>query len=98
MFHKLDDNEIGQIIDIMLNEVINRLKEQKYEVVLEPEVKELIAKEGIDKNFGARPLRRTIQSLVEDKLAEEILDSKLVKGKVAKFSVKDGKIRQIGQS
>ncbi len=98
VFHKLDDNEIGQIIDIMLNEVINRLKEQKYEVVLEPEVKELIAKEGIDKNFGARPLRRTIQSLVEDKLAEEILDSKLVKGKVAKFSVKDGKIRQIGQS
>ena len=98
VFHKLKDNEIGQIIDIMLKEVINRLKEQKYDIELEPEVKELIAKEGIDKNFGARPLRRTIQNLVEDKLAEEILDGKLNKGKLAKFTVKDGKMRQVGQS
>ena len=95
VFHKLNDNEIGQIIDIMLKEVVNRLKEQKYDIVLEPEVKELIAKEGIDKNFGARPLRRTIQNLVEDRLAEEILDGKLNKGKLAKFTVKDGKIIRV---
>ena len=94
VFHKLNDNEIGQIIDIMLKEVVNRLKEQKYDIELEPEVKEMVAKEGIDKNFGARPLRRTIQNLVEDKLAEEILDGKLNKGKLAKFTVKDGKMRQ----
>lgn len=94
VFHKLNDNEIGQIIDIMLKEVVNRLKEQKYDIELEPEVKELIAKEGIDKNFGARPLRRTIQNLVEDRLAEEILDGKLNKGKLAKFTVEDGKIIQ----
>ena len=98
VFHKLNDNEINQIIDIMLKEVVNRLKEQKYDIELEPEVKELIAKEGIDKNFGARPLRRTIQNLVEDKLAEEILDGKLNKGKLAKFTVKDEKMRQLGQS
>ena len=98
VFHKLNDNEINQIIDIMLKEVVNRLKEQKYDIELEPEVKELISKEGIDKNFGARPLRRTIQNLVEDKLAEEILDGKLNKGKLAKFTVKDGKMRQIGQN
>ena len=98
VFHKLNDNEIGQIIDIMLKEVVNRLKEQKYDIELEPEVKELISKEGIDKNFGARPLRRTIQNLVEDRLAEEILDGKLNKGKLAKFTVKDGKMRQVGQS
>ena len=95
VFHKLNDNEIEQIIDIMLKEVVNRLKEQKYQIELQPEVKELIAKEGIDKNFGARPLRRTIQNLVEDKLAEEILDNKLNKGKLAKFTVKDGKMRQV---
>ena len=94
VFHKLNDNEIGQIIDIMLKEVVNRLKEQKYDIELEPEVKEMVAKEGIDKNFGARPLRRTIQNLVEDKLAEEILHGKLNKGKLAKFTVKDGKMRQ----
>jgi len=86
VFHKLNDNEINQIIDIMLKEVVNRLKEQKYDVKFEPDVKEMIAKEGIDKNFGARPLRRTIQNLVEDKLAEEILDGKLVKGKVNKIT------------
>ena len=98
VFHKLNDKEIGQIIDIMLKEVVNRLKEQKYDIELEPEIKKMIAKEGIDKNFGARPLRRTIQNLVEDRLAEEILDGKLNKGKLAKFTVKDGKMRQVGQS
>ncbi len=98
VFHKLNNNEISQIIDIMLKEVVNKLKEQKYNIELKPEVKELIAKEGIDKNFGARPLRRTIQNLVEDKLAEEILDGKLKKEKLAKFTVKEGKMRQVGQS
>ena len=88
VFHKLDDNDINQIIDIMLKKLVNRLKEQKYDVEFEPDVKEMIAKEGIDKNFGARPLRRTIQNLVEDKLAEEILDGKLVKGKVNKITKK----------
>ena len=88
VFHKLNDNDINQIIDIMLKEVVNRLKEQKYDVEFETDVKEMIAKEGIDKNFGARPLRRTIQNLVEDKLAEEILDGKLVKGKVNKITKK----------
>ena len=49
------------------------------------------------KNFGARPLRRTIQNLVEDSMAEEILDGKLDKGKLTKFTVKDGKIVKMGQ-
>ena len=97
VFHKLNDNDINQIIDIMLKEVVNRLKEQKYEIEFEPDVKEMIAKEGIDKNFGARPLRRTIQNLVEDSMAEEILDGKLDKGKLTKFTVKDGKIVKMGQ-
>ena len=98
VFHKLNDEEINQIIDIMLKEVINRLKVQKYEVKLDAKVKDLISKEGIDKNFGARPLRRTIQNLVEDTLAEQILDGKLIKNKPAKFTVKGGKVTQVGQS
>ena len=52
----------------------------------------MIPKEGIDKNFGARPLRRTIQNLVEDKLAEDILDGKLNKEKLTKVGLKNGKI------
>lgn len=92
VFHKLTDEEIGQIIDIMLNEVIKRLEVQKIKIELEPEVKELIASKGIDKNFGARPLRRTIQSVLEDKLAEEILDGNLKKSKITKVGVKEEKI------
>ena len=76
VFHKLNDDEIKQIIDLMLKQVENRLKEQNINVVIDESVKELISKQGINKAFGARPLRRTIQNLVEDSLAEAILGSK----------------------
>ena len=92
VFHKLTDNEINQIIDIMLKEVTKRLENQKIKIELEPEVKELIAKKGIDKNFGARPLRRTIQNVLEDKLAEEILEGNLKKDVPTKIGVQDEKI------
>ena len=92
VFHKLTNNEIGKIIDLMLEEVTKRLENQKIKIELEPEVKELIASKGIDKNFGARPLRRTIQNVLEDKLAEEILDGNLKKNKLAKIGVEDEKV------
>ena len=92
VFHKLNDTEIDKIIDIMLEEVVNRLKEQKIRIELDPKVKKLIASKGIDKNFGARPLRRTIQNVLEDALAEEILDGKLDNEKVNKISADDKKI------
>ncbi len=92
VFHKLTDKEIDKIIDIMLKEVVARLKDQKINIEIEPSVKKLIASKGIDKNFGARPLRRTIQSVLEDSLAEEILDGKLKKNKVNKIGVKDEKV------
>jgi ATP-dependent Clp protease ATP-binding subunit ClpC len=92
VFHKLNDEEISQIIDIMLKEVTKRLKNQKIEIELAPEVKELVAKKGIDKNFGARPLRRTIQSLVEDRLAEEILDGRLSTSKKNKIGVEEERV------
>ena len=81
VFHKLNDNEIKQIIDLMLKQIQDRLSKQNINIKIEESVKELIAKQGINKSFGARPLRRTIQSLVEDSLAEAILDSKEVNGK-----------------
>ena len=92
VFHKLTDKEIDKIIDIMLKEVVARLKDQKINIEIEPSVKKLIASKGIDKNFGARPLRRTIQSILEDSLAEEILDGKLKKTGVNKIGVKDEKV------
>ena len=81
VFHKLNDDEIKQIIELMLKQVQNRLIKQNINIKIEESVKELIAKQGINKAFGARPLRRTIQSLVEDSLAEAILDSKEGTGK-----------------
>ncbi len=92
VFHKLNDNEITQIIDLMLKEVIRRLKEQRYNITIDEKVKDFIAKKGIDKNFGARPLRRTIQNLVEDSLANEILDGKLKKNKPTNITIKDEKV------
>ncbi len=92
VFHKLNDDEISQIIDLMLQEVVMRLKEQNYNISIDEKVKEFISKKGIDKNFGARPLRRTIQNLVEDSLANEILDGNLKKNKKASITIEDEKV------
>lgn len=80
VFHKLNDDEIYKIIDLMLKDVQNRLKLENYNVVFDDSIKKLVAEKGSDKNFGARPLRRTIQDFVEDKIAELILDGKISKG------------------
>ncbi len=92
VFHKLSDNEIMQIIDIMLKQVQERLKEKNFVVQFNPEIKELIAKQGTNKSFGARPLRRTIQNLVEDTLAEAILEGKMKRNKNVDLSVEDEKV------
>lgn len=92
VFHKLTDAEITNIIEIMLKEVQIRLQENSMEIKMDKSIKELIAKEGMDKAYGARPLRRTIQNLVEDKIAEAILDGKIKTGDKVKMVAKDGKI------
>ncbi len=92
VFHKLTDEEISKIIEIMLSEIKERLENQKINIKIEKEVKELIASKGIDKSFGARPLRRTIQNMIEDVLAEEILDGKIKQGSTAKIGVKNNNI------
>ena len=90
--HKLTDTEICSNIEIMLKEVQIRLQENNMEIKMDKSVKELIAKEGIDKAYGARPLRRTIQNLVEDKIAEAILDGEVKAGTKVKLVAKDGKV------
>ena len=92
VFHKLTEDEIEKIIDIMLNDVVKRLEMKKIKIELKPSVKKLIITKGVDKNFGARPLRRTIQSIIEDKLAEEILDGNLKQNEKNIIDVKDDKI------
>ena len=92
VFHKLTTNEIDKIIDLMLAETKKRLEVQGIKIDLDSTVKELIAKKGTDENYGARPLRRAIQSNLEDKLAEAILDGKIKPNSKAKVVVKDDEI------
>ena len=74
VFHKLNELDISKIVDIMLEEVINKMKNKNIDIEIDKFAKELVTKKGTNISFGARPLRRTIQNLIEDKLAEEILN------------------------
>ena len=87
VFHKLQKEELKQIIDIMLKEVQNRLQANGMKVEIADEVKEKVLEQGVDVTYGARPLKRAIQSMIEDKIAEAILDGKIKKGKTAKIIV-----------
>ena len=93
VFHKLTDEDIGQIIEIMLKQVQKRLKEQEYNVEIDKSVKDLVAKKGIDTNYGARPLKRAIQSNVEDKIAEAILDGKIIPHKKVKIIAENDEVK-----
>ena len=83
---------LSKIIDIMLKKVEKRLTEQNIIVEIDDKAKELIAKSGVDDNYGARPLRRAIQNMIEDRIAEEILDGNIVAGKKAIITAKEDKI------
>ncbi len=84
VFHKLTDEDVKQIIEIMLNQLQKRMKEQNIELEIDESVKDLIAKKGVDTNYGARPLKRAIQSVLEDRIAEEILDGNIKPNQKAK--------------
>ncbi len=81
VFHKLNDDEIKEIIELLLVQVEKRLSDNGYNVNINRNIVDEIKKQGYDKNYGARPLRRSIQTLVEDKIAEEILAGTLDTGR-----------------
>ncbi len=93
VFHKLTEKEIDQIIDIMLKEVVSRLNTQGISLEVEENAKALIAKQGTDTTYGARPLRRAIQNMLEDTLAEAILDGKINPGDKARVIADGEKIK-----
>ena len=92
VFHKLENDDVKKIIEIMLSQVTKRLEKQDIKIEIDDSVKELIAKKGIDNNYGARPLRRAIQNMLEDKIAEAILDGIVKTGKKAKAIVENDEI------
>ncbi len=80
VFHALTKEHIIQIVDLMLNQVRAQLKEQEIGLDVSQEVKELIAEKGFDPTFGARPLRRTIQNMIENPLSEKLLRGEFREG------------------
>jgi len=93
VFHMLNKEQIGKIVDIMINTVNKRTLEQmKISIELDDEAKKYIVDKGYDEKYGARPLRRTIQNELEDNIAEKILEGKIKEGNKVKVTVKDGKL------
>ncbi|MDD5016085.1 MAG: AAA family ATPase, partial [Atribacterota bacterium] len=92
VFKSLNREEIKKIAGLMLNEVKKLLEEQKVDLETTEGAEELLAKEGYDPNFGARPLRRTIERLIENPISEKILAGEFKEGDCVLIKVKDGKI------
>ena len=80
VFHPLSKEDIKKIVELMLDEVKELLREKDINLKISDKAKTLIAQEGYDPDFGARPLRRAIQRLIENSLSEEILQGKFKEG------------------
>ena len=89
VFKSLTADEIGQIVELMVAELRDRMIEQNMTINLDEAARALIAKEGTDTAYGARPLRRAIQRLLEDPLSEQILEGRWTSGSVVDVTVNE---------
>lgn len=92
VFHELSKKEIKVIVDLMFDRLRKQLNAQKMHIRITSRTKDFLAEEGYDPTLGARPLRRTIQRLVEDPLSEAILSGQLKEGDTVLIDVKDGRV------
>ncbi|MFA9379087.1 MAG: ATP-dependent Clp protease ATP-binding subunit [Lachnotalea sp.] len=93
VFHSLSKEHIKKVVSIMLKTLTIRCKKQmNIELIVRDSVKKYIAETGYDEKYGARPLRRAIQSKVEDKLAEEVLNGKVKAGDVVAVGIKNKEV------
>jgi len=92
VFHELSKEEITQIVDLMIRRVREQLEGQGLGLELTKAAKELLAERGYDHTLGARPLRRSIQQLVEDPLSEKILWKEFRVGETIIVDVEDGEL------
>lgn len=91
VFHALEKKQLEEIVTLMANQLVNRLKEQHMSLELTDAAKDKIAQEGYDPEYGARPLRRAIQKHVEDRLSEELLKGTLAEGQHVIMDVENDK-------
>ncbi|MBI3442719.1 MAG: ATP-dependent chaperone ClpB [Candidatus Sungbacteria bacterium] len=91
-FSSLNRSVIQKIVEIQLDRVVKRMESREISIAFADEVKKMITEKGYDTNYGARPLKRAIQSLILDRLAQDIISEKIVSGDSILIGVKDGKI------
>ena len=82
-FNSLKINDIQEIISIRVSELKQLLHERNIDLVISEKAKSWIAKNSFDKEYGARPLKRTIESNIKDKLADQLLAGNLKEGNIA---------------
>lgn len=90
VFHSLEKKHLTEIVSLMSDQLTKRLKEQDLSIELTDAAKAKVAEEGVDLEYGARPLRRAIQKHVEDRLSEELLRGNIHKGQHIVLDVEDG--------
>ena len=92
VFRKLDKESVKKIAKIMIDNSVSKLKERNIKIDIDDSVVEYISNVGFDDSYGARPLRRAVQSKIEDKFAEELLDGNIKDGDHIKLMAKDDKV------
>jgi ATP-dependent Clp protease ATP-binding subunit ClpC len=93
VFHQLTEAEVYAIADLMIAELRERLSERKIEIELTPAARDLLVKEGYDPKYGARPLKRTIERLVENAISDRILEGEFGRGDRIQIDAEEGKIK-----
>jgi ATP-dependent Clp protease ATP-binding subunit ClpB len=86
IFHQLSRDQIGQIIDVQLERLLAMLGERNIQLVLDDSARQLLAREGYDPNYGARPLKRAIQTLIQNPLAIKLLNGEVLPGQRVKVT------------
>jgi len=92
IFHSLGKEVLSRIVDLQLAEVGSRLAERGISITISEEAKRLLTEKGYDPAYGARPLRRTIQTLILDPLALKIISGEIINGSRLTISVKNDSI------
>ena len=93
IFHRLSREQISQIIEVQLERLRAMLRERNISLVLDNSARELLAHEGYDPNFGARPLKRAIQTLIQNPLALKLLRGEISPGQTVTVSAGDGEMK-----
>ncbi len=91
VFHSLTREHLRQILEVMVQEMQKQLSDQKIGLEVTKEAREMLIEQGYDEKYGARPLRRTLQKLVEDPLSVDILKGRFKAGVTVVVDCKDGK-------